>query len=91
MIAPIITPNKLSNTLLRPAAAPSDLSCQPKSAVGLLNDLEINLQTFVSWALEQSYAKQYPQEIRLQLLDCAWEEQKLLWAIRNHDCCSSNN
>ncbi len=48
----------------------------------LSTDLEAQLKTFIQWSLQQSYFKHYSQDIRLQILNCAWEAQKLLWSIR---------
>ncbi|HEY9621289.1 MAG TPA: hypothetical protein V6C78_13015 [Crinalium sp.] len=45
-------------------------------------DLEARLKRFIQWALQQSYLKHYSQDTLLQILDCAWEAQKLLWKIR---------
>lgn len=38
------------------------------------------LRAFVQWALKQSYSDQLTHLERMQLLDLAWQVQKLLWS-----------
>lgn len=49
------------------------------------------LSAFIQSVLQKARANQEPTEVILQLLDCAWEAQKLLWKLRiqqiQNDCC----
>jgi hypothetical protein len=45
-------------------------------------NLESSLKAFVNWSLEQSYSN-HQIEANLQILNCAWKAQKLLWKLRH--------
>jgi hypothetical protein len=45
-------------------------------------DLESCLKDFVRWSLEQSYSNKQMQA-NIQILNCAWKAQKLLWKLRD--------
>jgi hypothetical protein len=45
------------------------------------SDLESSLKVFISWYLTQSSSNNQD-NADIQLLDCAWEAQKLLWKLR---------
>jgi hypothetical protein len=47
-------------------------------------DSEIHLDAFIDWALRESRSPQYSPQAALELLDRAWDAQKLLWQLRSH-------
>ena len=45
------------------------------------DSLQFKLKTFINFSLSKSYSQRYSDEQIIQLLDCAWEAQKLLWDL----------
>ena len=43
--------------------------------------LKFKLKTFINFSLSISYTQRYNDYQMVQLLDCAWEAQKLLWSL----------
>lgn len=42
---------------------------------------QVELKRFVQWALNQSYSEQLAPYQRMELLNLAWQVQKLLWSL----------
>jgi len=62
-----------------------------------ITNQELRLSEFIKFTLQQARIGRYPSNIAMQLLDRAWEAQKLLWQLRNQrilneykTCFSSN-
>jgi hypothetical protein len=52
-------------------------------------DQEIRLRAFVQFTLRQTRTNCYSPDRAMQLLDRAWEAQKLLWRLRIQGCFES--
>ncbi|MEM9217377.1 MAG: hypothetical protein AAGD25_23945 [Cyanobacteria bacterium P01_F01_bin.150] len=45
------------------------------------DSLIFKLKTFINFSLSKCYTQRYDSEQTIQLIDCAWEAQKLLWSL----------
>ncbi|XWK89699.1 MAG: hypothetical protein U7127_06440 [Phormidium sp.] len=53
-----------------------------ESALLPLQHTEAHLSSFVQWVLQTTSGENVPTDAALELLDRAWEAQKLLWQLQ---------
>ena len=64
--------------------ASSTVESDSESYEAFVSDRELRLQAFIQKAHQMSRSGKYPSVMALQLLDRAWEAQKLLWSLRQN-------